>query len=81
MSITHTWIVAGERTMHCGGCSQSVEFALSRLPEVHQVKADFRTQRIEVETSDQADLQPIVNQLRELDYTVKEITGEDHTKV
>jgi copper chaperone CopZ len=59
--------------MHCGGCAKTIEFTLSRLSGVEWVKADFHTQRIEVETSGQVDLARIVAELSELEYTVKQV--------
>ncbi len=76
MSIGHVWVVEGEHTMHCGGCAKSVEFALSRLGGVLRVRADFRTQRIEVETNDEADLTQIVSELADLGYAVREVQGD-----
>jgi copper chaperone CopZ len=68
----HTWIVEGENTLHCPGCNKTAEFALSRLLGVQHVKADYRTQHIEANTSDEADLGAIVAELNALGYTVRE---------
>ena len=38
--------VIGDQTMHCGGCEQTVSFALSKLAGVQQVVADYKTQSI-----------------------------------
>ncbi len=46
--------VVGEHTMHCGGCKRTVEFTLSRMAGVAKVKADQKTQHIEVQLNDDA---------------------------
>ncbi len=43
-----TFQVIGAQTMHCDGCANAVQRALSRLPGIHQVSANYRTQRIDV---------------------------------
>lgn len=40
--------VVGDHKLHCSGCEKSVEFILSQLPEVQNVIANHRNQRIEV---------------------------------
>jgi copper chaperone CopZ len=72
----YTWMVEGDRTMHCGGCSSSVEFALSQIQGVESVQADFHTQQIEVRMSDFVDAGRIVKELDELGYVVKEQAHE-----
>ncbi len=80
MTTKHTWVVEGEHTLHCAGCNQTVEFALSRQPGVQRVKADYRTQRIEADTGDEVDLGAIVAELNELGYTVREVTNHDRAR-
>jgi copper chaperone CopZ len=80
MTTKHTWIVEGENTLHCAGCNKTVEFALSQLPSSVRVKADYRTQRIEVDTSEAADLGAIVAELNALGYFVREVTDHDHAR-
>jgi len=46
--------VVGENAMHCGGCERTVEFTLSRMAGVAKVKADQKSQHIEVQLSDDA---------------------------
>ena len=38
--------VVGDRTIHCGGCENTVQLSLSRLPGVEQVEADHNSQLI-----------------------------------
>ncbi len=38
--------VVGDRTIHCGGCENTVKFSLSRLPGVEHVEADHNSQLI-----------------------------------
>lgn len=40
--------VVGEQTIHCGGCENAIQMGLSQLPGVKRVKADHRTQVVEV---------------------------------
>ncbi len=44
--------VDGEERMHCGACENRVRFALSRLPGVHGVEANAKTQHISVMLDD-----------------------------
>jgi len=39
--------VVGDRTIHCGGCENTVKLSLSRLPGVEQVEADHNSQLIQ----------------------------------
>jgi copper chaperone CopZ len=80
MTTKRTWTVEGENTLHCAGCNKTIEFALSRLPGVQRAKADYRSQRIEVDTSDDADVGVIVAELNELGYSVREVTDHDHAR-
>jgi copper chaperone CopZ len=43
-----TFQIIGAQTMHCDGCANAVQRALARLPGIHRVTADYRTQRIDV---------------------------------
>jgi heavy metal translocating P-type ATPase len=43
---TKTLKVIGEQTMHCGGCEQTVKFALGQLSGVQSVEASHKTQQI-----------------------------------
>ena len=40
--------VIGEQTIHCGGCENAIQMSLSQLPGVKRVKADHKTQLVEV---------------------------------
>ncbi len=40
--------VVGEQTIHCSGCENAIQMGLSRLPGVKKVKADHKTQLVEV---------------------------------
>ena len=64
--------VTGEQTLHCGGCERTVQFTLSQLPGVREVKADFKTQDIEVVlTSDETDLEKVKAELDWIGYQVE----------
>ena len=74
MTTKHIWIVEGDHTMHCNGCAKSVEYALSRVPGIQQVKADHRNQTVEVETTDPEALARVVAELRDLGYEAREVS-------
>jgi copper chaperone CopZ len=40
--------VIGEQPIHCAGCENAIQRALSQMPGVRQVRADHCTQRIDV---------------------------------
>ncbi len=40
--------VVGEQTIHCGGCESAIRMSLSQLSGVKKVKADHKTQLVEV---------------------------------
>ncbi len=40
--------VVDDHTMHCSGCESSVQFILSSLAGVREVKADHRSQLIQI---------------------------------
>ncbi len=46
--------VQGERTIHCSGCERTIQHTLAKLGGVKRVKADHRTQRIELTLDSQA---------------------------
>ena len=72
MSKTLNLKVVGEHTMHCAGCERSVTFALSQLPGVEEVKADWQEQVIEVDlSSDEVDLEKIKTELDWISYEVE----------
>ena len=64
--------VVGEHTMHCAGCERSITFALSQLPSVKEVKADWKTQAIQVDlSSDEVDLEIIKAELDWIGYEIE----------
>ena len=72
MSKTLNLKVVGEHTMHCAGCERSVTFALSQLPGVEEVKADWKEQVIEVDfSSNEIDLEKIKAELDWIGYEVE----------
>ena len=65
--------VIGERTMHCGGCERTVEFALKQLPGVRRVKASCRTQRVDLTFDSQAlNLERVCQKLDWIGYQAAE---------
>ncbi len=63
--------VVGDHTMHCAGCERSITFSLSQLPGVEEVKADWKTQAIQIDlSSDEVDLEKIKAELDWIGYEV-----------
>lgn len=77
MNIRQTWLIDGEHTMRCAGCVQTVEYSLSRLSGVEQVKASRDNQQIEVEMIDDNTKELIITELANLGYKVKELENDD----
>lgn len=66
--------VLGPQTIHCSGCERTVEFTLSHLPGVRRVKADHRTQAIEISlASDEIDLEKVRTELDWIGYQVEQV--------
>ncbi len=64
--------VVGEQTIHCGGCENAIRIALSQLPGVKQVKADHKTQLVEVSADvERADLETVRERLDWMGYQVE----------
>jgi copper chaperone CopZ len=64
--------VVGHHKLHCSGCERTVEFILSQLPGVQNVKADHRNQRIEVRIkSEDPDLGKLQSELDLAGYKVE----------
>ena len=64
--------VIGDHTMHCAGCERSITFSLSQLPGVEEVKADWKTQAIQIDfSSDEVDLEKIKAELDWIGYEVE----------
>ena len=63
--------VIGEQTIHCAGCEQRIGNALRRLPGVHNVQANSKTQQVQV-TIDPARLSPeqVEAKLEQIGYQV-----------
>lgn len=65
--------VVGKHTMHCAGCETSVEFALKQLPGMQQVKANYKTQEINLSFDPQAlDMERVCQELDWVGYQVVE---------
>ena len=61
--------VVGDQMMHCGGCESTITFALSNLSGVEAVRADHKTQLIELMISDEgADLEKVQSELDWIGY-------------
>ena len=74
MSTNRTLKVVGSQTMHCGGCERTVSFTLSQLPGVTVVKADHKTQLIEIVlTDDETDLDKVRSELDWIGYEVEAV--------
>ena len=64
--------IVGEHTMHCAGCERSITFSHSQFPGVEKVKADWKTQTIQVDlASDEVDLEKIKAELDWIGYEVE----------
>lgn len=64
--------VVGERTIHCDGCENTVEFTLSKLPGVQRVAADRHTQGIMIELGEEGPgLEQIKSELEWIGYEVQ----------
>ncbi|MCI0712329.1 MAG: heavy-metal-associated domain-containing protein [Chloroflexi bacterium] len=81
MVTRQTWIIDGERTMHCAGCAQTVKFSIARLPEVVKIQADHRTQLIHIDVeAPTADFnEHILTELNNLGYTARQVDDETLT--
>jgi len=61
--------VVGEQTIHCGGCEHAIRVSLSQLPGVKRVKANHKTQLVEVSTNvEQTGLEAIRERLDWMGY-------------
>ena len=71
MSAKTTLKVVGSQTMHCTGCERTITFTLSQLPGVNVIKADHKTQLIELMmTSDETGLDKVQSELDWIGYEV-----------
>lgn len=66
--------VVGEQSMHCGGCENTVKFALKQLPGVQTVEASHKTQLIQLSFAPQVvDLKRVQQELDWIGYQVTEV--------
>jgi copper chaperone CopZ len=66
--------VIGEQTMHCGGCENTIKFALKQLPGVQQVEANHGTQLIHLSFDPQVlDLERVRQELEWIGYQAAEV--------
>jgi copper chaperone CopZ len=66
--------VIGQQKMHCGGCENTVKFALKQLLGVQTVEASHKTQLIELTFDAQAvDLKRVQQELDWIGYQVAEV--------
>ena len=74
MTIKTTLKVTGSQTMHCGGCERTVTFTLSQLPGVEVIKADHKTQLIEIDLSEgETNLDKVKTELDWIGYEVEAV--------
>ena len=67
-----TFKVVGDRTIHCNGCENSINFALNQMPEVDEAVADRVSQVIEITpASADADSAKFKKELNWLGYQVE----------
>lgn len=78
MSETKTLKVVGDNTMHCGGCENTVKFALKQLAGVEAVEASHKTQQIELTFDPQLlKLDRVSQELDWIGYQVEEVGYAD----
>lgn len=66
--------VKGERTIHCSSCEQTIERTLTRLAGVKRVKANHRTQNVELTLdTDAIELGKVKQELDWIGYQVVEV--------
>ncbi len=71
---SQTLRVIGEQTMHCGGCENTVKFALKQLPGVQQVEASHGTQLIDLTfDTEKLNLERVRQELEWIGYKVAEV--------
>jgi copper chaperone CopZ len=64
--------VVGDNKMNCAGCERSVTATLAELPGVREVKADHRTQNIDVTLTDgETGIDVLQSELQEIGYTTE----------
>jgi copper chaperone CopZ len=66
--------VIGRQKMRCGGCENTVKFALKQLPGIRQVEASHKTQLLELSFDPQVvDLKRVQQELDWIGYQVTEV--------
>jgi copper chaperone CopZ len=64
--------VVGDNKMNCAGCERSVTATLADLPGVREVRADHRTQNIDITLTDgETDVDALQSELQEIGYTTE----------
>jgi copper chaperone CopZ len=64
--------VVGDRTIHCGGCENTIVVSISKIPGVEQVEADRDSQLIQFELQPgEAQLALVTAELETLGYQVE----------
>jgi len=64
--------VVGDRTIHCGGCENTIKVSISRIPGVEQVNADRDSQLIKFELPPgEAELALVKAELETIGYEVE----------
>lgn len=77
---TVTFRVIGAQPIHCAGCENAVQRALSQVPGVRQVTTDHRTQRIEVRLEPAKTSAEVVRQrLEDLGYQAELVASAQMT--
>lgn len=67
-----TFKVVGDRTIHCNGCENSINFALNQMSDVREAVADRVLQMIEITPAgEDVDGSNIVKELDSLGYQVE----------
>ena len=61
-----------DKAIHCAGCEARIQSVLARMPGVEEVKADHKTQKIQL-TLDSASVsvQDVKEKLEDLGYTTE----------
>lgn len=67
--------ITGEQKMHCVGCETRVAYVLRQLPDVRDVRASAKTQRVRVlfEGSAAVGAASMGSKLQELGYQVQQL--------
>lgn len=63
--------ITGDKTMGCSGCEGNVEFGLSQVAGVDQVRADRETQTVEIFYDDEPSMNAITTEMTDLGYVIE----------